>query len=70
MANRSRSRGPRRAGVTLVTVMHMRSPVAGDAVPIGDTRWTVADPTERGADAGQAMPQLKTVQPTIIRIRP
>jgi hypothetical protein len=46
------------------------APGAGDVVQVGGVTWTVADPTYLGADAGQAMPQFKTVTPTLIRIRP
>jgi hypothetical protein len=54
----------------MATAVRFRTPGPGDALQVGDTRWTVADPTYLGADAGQAMPQFKSVTPTIIRIRP
>ena len=54
----------------LATAVRFNAPGAGDVVQVGGVTWTVADPTYLGADAGQAMPQFKTVPPTLIRIRP
>jgi hypothetical protein len=54
----------------MATAVKFNAPGAGDVVQVGGVTWTVADPTYLGADAGQAMPQFKTVTPTLIRIRP
>jgi hypothetical protein len=54
----------------MATAVKFNAPGGGDVVQVGGVTWTVADPTYLGADAGQAMPQFKSVTPTLIRIRP
>ena len=45
------------------------APGTGDVIQVGRVTYTVADPTYIGAAEGQAMPQFRTVAPTVIAIR-
>lgn len=53
----------------MATAVRFRQEVPGDALLIAGQRWVVSDPTYIGADVGEAMPQFKTVTPTIVRVR-
>lgn len=53
----------------MATAVRFREDVAGDALIIAGQRWVVSDPTYIGADVGEAMPQFKSVTPSIVRIR-
>ena len=54
----------------MATAVRFNVAGGGDVVQVGGVTWTVADPTYLGAAVGQAMPQFKSVTPTLIRIRP
>lgn len=52
----------------MATAVRFREEVAGDAIVIAGQRWVVSDPTYIGADVGEAMPQFKSVTPSLVRV--
>ena len=53
----------------MATAVRFNAPGTGDVIQVGGVSYTVADPTYIGAAVGQAMPQFRTVAPTVIAIR-
>ncbi len=53
----------------MATAVRFNAPGTGDVIQVGRVTYTVADPTYIGAAVGQAMPQFRTVAPTVIAVR-
>ncbi len=50
----------------IATAVKFRSNINGDSVQYNGSRYVICDPTYINADAGMAMPEFKTVTPTVI----